>query len=90
MTVFEVAELLKLNQQTVRNWIDRGELHAIRVGPRRIRVRRSDLDEFIAAGTTARLSQSEADAAQAEEISTSQALAELRSQLDAVGGEDDP
>jgi excisionase family DNA binding protein len=35
LTVAEVAELLKLNQQTVRNWIDRGELAAVRVGQRR-------------------------------------------------------
>lgn len=32
MTVFEVAKLFKLNQQTVRNGIDRGELRAVRVG----------------------------------------------------------
>jgi excisionase family DNA binding protein len=48
LTVFEVAELLRLNQQTVRNMIDRGELSAVRVGPRRVRIRQSDLDAFIA------------------------------------------
>jgi excisionase family DNA binding protein len=48
LTVLEVAELLRLNQQTVRNIIDRGELRAVRVGPRRVRVRQSDLDAFIA------------------------------------------
>jgi uncharacterized protein YjcR len=26
LTVIEIAEMLKLNPQTVRNWIDRGEL----------------------------------------------------------------
>ena len=51
LTVGDVAELLRLNQQTVRNWIDRGELPAVRVGPRRVRIKRSDLDRFIAAGT---------------------------------------
>ena len=50
--VYDVAELFKLNQQTVRNWIDRGELRAVRVGPRRVRIRRSDLDAFIGASTT--------------------------------------
>ena len=50
LTVREVAELLKLNQQTVRNWIDRGELPAVRVGARRVRVLRSDLDAMLAAG----------------------------------------
>jgi excisionase family DNA binding protein len=50
MTVQEVADVLKLNQQTVRNWIDRGELPAVRVGQRRVRIRQSDLDAFIASG----------------------------------------
>jgi excisionase family DNA binding protein len=40
LTVAEVAELLKLNQQTIRNMIDRGELGHVRVGQRRVRVRR--------------------------------------------------
>ena len=52
LTVAEVAELLKVNPQTVRNWIDRGELPAVRVGSRRVRVRQSDLDAYIDAGAT--------------------------------------
>src|SRR5450755_3243138 len=52
LTVAEIAELLKLNPQTVRNWIDRGELSAVRVGSRRVRVKQSDLDRFIEAGAT--------------------------------------
>ena len=51
LTVAEVAELLKLNQQTVRNWIDQGSLPALRVG-RRVRIRRSDLDRVLEAGST--------------------------------------
>ena len=43
LTVAEVAELLKLNKQTVRNWINRGELPAVRLGDRRVRIKRSDL-----------------------------------------------
>jgi excisionase family DNA binding protein len=31
MTVAEVASILKLNQQTVRNWIDQGSLPALHV-----------------------------------------------------------
>jgi excisionase family DNA binding protein len=46
LTVAEVAELLKLNQQTVRNWIDQGSLPALRVG-RRVRIRRSDFDHLL-------------------------------------------
>lgn len=49
LTVAEVAELLKVNQQTVRNWIDHGRLPALRVG-RRVRIRRSDLDRILEAG----------------------------------------
>jgi excisionase family DNA binding protein len=47
MTVAEVAATLKLNQQTVRNWIDAGTLPALRVG-RRVRIKRSDFDQLIA------------------------------------------
>jgi excisionase family DNA binding protein len=47
LTVAEVAELLKLNQQTVRNWIDQGRLPALRVG-RRVRIRRSDFERVLA------------------------------------------
>jgi excisionase family DNA binding protein len=46
LTVAEVAEKLKLNQQTVRNWIDQGSLPALRVG-RRVRIRRSDFDRLV-------------------------------------------
>jgi len=46
MTVAEIAAILKLNQQTVRNWIDAGKLPALHIG-RRVRVRRSDFDELI-------------------------------------------
>ena len=52
LTVAEVAELLKLNQQTVRNWIDQGSLPALRVG-RRVRIRRTDFDRLLEEGSTA-------------------------------------
>ena len=52
LTVAEVAEMLKLNQQTVRNWIDQGSLPALRVG-RRVRIRRSDLERMLEEGATA-------------------------------------
>ena len=45
-----VAELSKLNQQTIRNMVDRGELGHVRVGQRRVRIRQSQLDAFLAAG----------------------------------------
>jgi len=49
LTVAEVAEMLKLNQQTVRNWIDQGSLPAFRVG-RRVRIKRSDLQRVLNEG----------------------------------------
>jgi excisionase family DNA binding protein len=52
LTVAEVAETLKLNQQTVRNWIDQGSLPALRVG-RRVRIKRSDFERLLAEGYTA-------------------------------------
>ena len=38
--------MLKLNQQTVRNWIDQGSLPALRVG-RRVRIKRSDFERVL-------------------------------------------
>src|SRR5689334_23248482 len=48
-TVVEVADHLKLNPQTVRNWIDQGRLPALRIG-RRVRIRRSELDRVLTDG----------------------------------------
>lgn len=43
--------MLKLNQQTVRNWIDQGSLPALRVG-RRVRIKRSDFERVLAQAYT--------------------------------------
>jgi excisionase family DNA binding protein len=51
MTVADIARILKLNQQTVRNWIDQGSLPALHVG-RRVRVRRADFDALLERGRT--------------------------------------
>jgi excisionase family DNA binding protein len=52
-TVDEIATQFKVDQQTVRNWIDDGALNAIRIGPRRVRVRQSDLEAYIDPSSTA-------------------------------------
>jgi excisionase family DNA binding protein len=49
LTVAEVAELLKLNPQTVRNWIDQRTLPALHIG-RRVRIRRSEFEQFLEQG----------------------------------------
>ena len=46
LTTAEVAEILKLHPQTIRNWILRGDLPALRVG-RSHRIARSDFERFI-------------------------------------------
>ena len=51
LTVAEVADILKLNQQTVRNWIDQGSFPAVRIG-RRVRIRRSDFERILAESYT--------------------------------------
>ena len=51
MTTHEIAELLKVSEATVRNWIHEGELRAIRVG-REFRVAAKDLEAFVEAHET--------------------------------------
>jgi excisionase family DNA binding protein len=46
LTVTQVAALLRLNPQTIRNWIDAGTFPARHIG-RRVRIKRTDLDAFI-------------------------------------------
>lgn len=48
MTVAEVATILKLNPQPLRNWTDAGTLPTVRVG-RRVRINRFDFDMFVQA-----------------------------------------
>lgn len=67
LTVKEIADGLKLNPQTVRNWIDLGRLPAVRVG-RRVRVRRAELDRFLAQGATVELEPQPSTVAPAEAI----------------------
>jgi excisionase family DNA binding protein len=46
MTVAEIAAVLKLNQQTIRNWIDQGKLPAVRIG-RAVRIKRADFEQLL-------------------------------------------
>lgn len=49
MTVAEVAEILKCNNETVRRMIARGELRAVTLG-RRKRIPRVELEDYILNG----------------------------------------
>lgn len=52
MTVQEVAEYLKVNEETVRRWIRNGELYVLALGSSNragYRILRSALDQFIRA-----------------------------------------
>lgn len=45
LTVPEAAELLKVSPSTLWRWIDRGDLPAYRVGRRRVRIKKSDVED---------------------------------------------
>jgi len=51
MTTHEIAELLKVREQTVRAWIHQRELRAVRLG-REFRVAVRDLEAFVDAHAT--------------------------------------
>lgn len=46
----EIARLLGVNEETVRDWIRAGYLKAIKIGPRLWRVRTSDFLKIIEGG----------------------------------------
>jgi excisionase family DNA binding protein len=48
LTLAEIAEELRVNPATVRQWISRGRLEAMRAGQRKLLVRRSELDRMLA------------------------------------------
>jgi excisionase family DNA binding protein len=49
LTLAEIAEELRVNPATVRLWVSRGRLKAMRAGQRKLLVRRSELDRMLAA-----------------------------------------
>jgi excisionase family DNA binding protein len=52
LTLAETAAILKVSRKVVSVWVNQGALPAVRLGPgkRLIRIRRGDLEEFIAQG----------------------------------------
>jgi excisionase family DNA binding protein len=49
LTVEEAAEWLQMHPQTLRNYINAGRLPALRAGPRRVWLRRSDVEGLLTA-----------------------------------------
>ena len=47
LTTSEIAKILQVHQRTVQRWISSNRLKAIKVGPKILRVRRRDLNEFL-------------------------------------------
>ncbi len=52
MTAAEAAEYLQVHIKTLYEWIKAGDLAVVKLGPRSTRVRKSDLDAFLAARLT--------------------------------------
>jgi excisionase family DNA binding protein len=53
VTISEIANLFGVKPRTVRKWVDRGELSAVRVGRRHIRIGASEIEAVLAPGSTA-------------------------------------
>ena len=49
LTVQEVAQIMKVSERTVRNWIEKEGLKAFLIGNRGYRVARVDLDAWVEA-----------------------------------------
>lgn len=47
LTVQQAAELLQMSTSTIWRWINQGDLPAYRLGQRRVRVRRGDVERII-------------------------------------------
>lgn len=48
LTTREIAEILRVHQRTVQRWISSNQLKATKVGPKIWRIRKQDLDNFLA------------------------------------------
>ena len=46
-TTEEVAEMLKVNRESVRRWVRKGKLKSIKLGGKFIRISQNQLDTFI-------------------------------------------
>jgi excisionase family DNA binding protein len=51
LTIAEAAKLLKVSAVTLHRWIKQGRLPAYHVGPRKVRIKRSDLTKLLTLST---------------------------------------
>jgi len=47
VSLSEAAQILRVSEVTLRRWINHGRVRAYRFGPRRIRLRRADLEALV-------------------------------------------
>ena len=47
VSVSEAAQILRVSEVTLRRWIEHGRVRAYRFGPKRIRLRRADLEALV-------------------------------------------
>jgi excisionase family DNA binding protein len=47
LDIKEAARVAKCNEMTVRRWINTGQLKAVKLGERMIRIRAQDFDDFM-------------------------------------------
>jgi len=48
LTVQDIVKRLKVTEQTVRRWIERGELKAVKLSGSRYRIHPRDFEDFLA------------------------------------------
>jgi excisionase family DNA binding protein len=48
MTYKEAALMLGIGHRTLQEWVAQGKIRAIKMSPRCVRFRRSDLEQFVA------------------------------------------
>ena len=47
LSVADAATLLRVSQSTIWRWIDQGRLPACRIGPKRVWIRKADIDDLV-------------------------------------------
>lgn len=78
LTLAETAQLLKVSVVTLKRWLRQGHLTAYRVGPRALRIRRTDLDALLSPAGQERARNGQEDPTDSTEAPDGAALRPLR------------